>query len=390
MDTSPLPGGCPRVAERAATRPQRLSKSVVDRLAPRDKAYEVSDPHLTGFYIRVFTSGAKTAVIRYVSGRRQRRLALGRIGEGYTLAQARQDAKRQLRAIHGGSDPSSERHLRRQAATFGEVSVIYMKEHAELHLKPSTIRSYAGLLRNHILPRLGATPAEDVQHADVEALHRRIGKSARGAANRAIALVSAICTFAEKRGYRKGFTNPCRGLKRYREQGKERYLSSSERVRLESALTRCGRAAKGHPDYVCPTAITAIRLLSLTGARCGEIVGLRWNMVDLQRGLLRLPDSKTGSKTIPLSRQAISLLEAIRPPRAFGKAWVCPGERGGKLQNLRRAWSKIRRIAELDDLRLHDLRCRRSPGSAGFRRRDFDRGDPRGGRRLLGALAGAA
>lgn len=334
----------------------RLTKTAVDRLQPAARDYEVADESLPGFYVRVYSSGAKTAVIRYVAGNRQRRYSIGKLHQGYTFTQAKADAAAKLRAVKGGDDPSLDRRRRRQAATFAEVAERFMAEHAGPQLKPRTVESYQALLTNHILPALGSMPMDDIGRADVQQLHSRIGKTAKGAANRALAVVSSILNIAAGWGFREGQSNPCRGIKRFKENPKERYLTADERARLDASLMTSQLASKGHPDYVCRGSITAVRLLSLTGARCSEITGLTWPMVDLERGFLRLPDSKTGAKVIPLSRQAIELLRELHATRDPGVPWVCVGDRKGRVQNLQRAWRSLRRRARLDDVRLHDLR----------------------------------
>jgi len=101
--------------------------------------------------------------------------------------------------------------------------------------------------------------------------------------------------------------------------------------------------------------IAAIRLLVFTGARLSEILTLQWDHVDLERGWLNLSDSKTGAKTIYLNAAAKRLLAAL--PRLEGNPFVVPGERKRKhLVNLEKPWRKIRELAQLSDIRLHDLR----------------------------------
>jgi integrase len=104
-----------------------------------------------------------------------------------------------------------------------------------------------------------------------------------------------------------------------------------------------------------PVAMAAIRLLVLTGARRSEVLGLRWEWVDFARGYLRLPDSKTGAKVIPLSAPALELLAS--QPRLENNAFVFPGDRRGQhLVGLPKVWERIRVEAELRGVRLHDLR----------------------------------
>jgi len=101
--------------------------------------------------------------------------------------------------------------------------------------------------------------------------------------------------------------------------------------------------------------VAAIGLLVLTGARLVEILTLRWEYVDLQNEVLRLPDSKTGAKLIYLNAAAINLLRIM--PRMAGNPYVIAGRKpGARLINLQKPWRRIRGKANLADVRIHDLR----------------------------------
>jgi integrase len=105
-----------------------------------------------------------------------------------------------------------------------------------------------------------------------------------------------------------------------------------------------------------PAGVAALRLLIFTGARVSEILNLRWENVDFERGLLRIPDSKTGAKTIQLNAPALELLAKRYEGRGDSR-WVIPGEvPGERLVNLGKIWRRVRKRAELEDVRLHDLR----------------------------------
>ncbi len=104
-----------------------------------------------------------------------------------------------------------------------------------------------------------------------------------------------------------------------------------------------------------PSAIAAIMLLILTGCRLNEIMTLKWEFVDLDAGVLNLPDSKTGAKTVHLGRPAIDTLRRLPP--LPGNPWVIHGIKpGGRLMNLRPFWQRLRARAGLKDARIHDLR----------------------------------
>ena len=93
----------------------------------------------------------------------------------------------------------------------------------------------------------------------------------------------------------------------------------------------------------------------MTGARKSEILTLRWEWVDFERGCLRLPDSKTGAKVVPLGAPALELLASL--PRIENNPYVLPGDKaGGHFVGLQKAWERIRKRAGLEDMRLHDLR----------------------------------
>ena len=101
--------------------------------------------------------------------------------------------------------------------------------------------------------------------------------------------------------------------------------------------------------------MAAIRLLVLTGARLSEILKLEWKSVDLERGLLLLPDSKTGTKAVHLNAPAVAVLASL--PRVGGNPYVIVGERDDRhFVNLGKVWRRIRKSAGLTDMRLHDLR----------------------------------
>ena len=151
-------------------------------------------------------------------------------------------------------------------------------------------------------------------------------------------------TYAEQLGLRPRGSNPCKGTPRYKRKRMERFLTNREFQRLALAL----REFEGRrPDIVC-----AIRLLIFTGARCGEIQNLRWEWVQPPR--LMLPDSKTGAKIIYLNRQALAVLDDI--PNQSDEGLVFPAPQSDGPINMTNCWPKIREVAALPDVRLHDLR----------------------------------
>ncbi|MFT9198557.1 tyrosine-type recombinase/integrase, partial [Gluconobacter oxydans] len=196
-----------------------------------------------------------------------------------------------------------------------------------------------------ITPKLGTLKVIDVTRADVVELHQRL-KETPYQANRVLGVLSIMFTLADTWGVRSDGINPCWKVKRYKEVKRERYLTLDELARLGKVL----READGEPE-----AATCIRLLLLTGCRLGEIQTLKWDYVDARAGVLRLPDSKTGAKVVPIGKAALDVLADI--PRIEGNPYVITGKVDGQyLTDIQKPWRRLRARAGLDTLRIHDLR----------------------------------
>jgi len=323
-----------------------LTKRLVDAAAPRETEYQVYDGEIPGLALRVNPNSRKvyTLFYRTLSGRK-RTLTLGVHG-AITPEQARRLAKDRLAEVTRGGDPAGERQRSRHAPDLAALIERYRAEH--LAFKKASTRTRAeGLLKRIILPTVGKMKAEAVTRPDILALHRA-HRETPVEANRAVTLLSGIFTWAEDEGLVLPEGNPCRRIKKHTERRRDRYLSAQELARLGGAL------ARAEQDGSEPAAaIRAIRLLLLTGCRKSEILGLRWEDVDLERSCLRLPDSKTGAKTVLLGAAALQLLAQVEQQGP----WVCPGGRAGEpLKNLYKPWGRICKAAGVAGVRPHDLR----------------------------------
>ena len=327
----------------------KLTKTRVDALLPTGKRYAVTDSTLPGFEIRVGISGTKTAAVIYRKGGRLRRVTLGKISELYTFAQARVDAAVVLVAVKAGRDPAAERKTNRSAPTLAVAAQRYIDE-IRPRAKATTLRKYDSVLTHQLLPALGGMRVSDIDTADVARLHAKIGETTRASANYAVTVLSAILRRTEAWGLRPRGSNPCTDVPRFTERPRSRVLSAEERARLSRTLDE--QEAKGSTwvGY-----LDAIRLLSMTAARSSEIVWLTWEAVDIDRALLHLPDSKTGPRIIPLSQQALGYLARLSERRG-SSPWVCPNPYGRRLTGINRVWIRLRVLAALTDVRLHDLR----------------------------------
>ena len=329
------------------TRGFRLSVRTVGRLSVEEREAIFWDRDLPGFGVRVYPSGTKTFVVQSRGEGRSRRLTIGRHG-AITADEARERAARIIARIKSWDDPAPPGRAR---VTVAELAERYLEEHVAIRCKPGTQVLYRAAIRQYIVPALGETPVSSVRREQVAALHHALRETPY-AANRAVHLLARILDVAEDEGLRpRGAGNPCRSIEKFRERPHDRFLSEDELRRLGRVL----EAAAGGGGGASPAAVAAIRLLVLTGCRRSEILGLRWEHVDLEANELRLPDSKTGARLVPLSPAAAEVIADL--PRVPGDPWVIPGRKtGAPLRNLQYPWEILRARAGLDDVRIHDLR----------------------------------
>ena len=335
------------------TRGLRLSARTVGRLSVAEREAIFWDRDLPGFGVRVYPSGIKTFVVQSRGEGRSRRLTIGRHG-AITADEARERAARIIARIKSWDDPAPPARTGVTAAvTVAELAERYLEEHVAVRCKPGTQVLYRAAVRQYIVPAFGDTPVSAVRREQVAALHHSLRETPY-AANRAVHLLARILDVAEDEGLRpRGAGNPCRSIEKFRERSHERFLSEEELRRLGRVLEAVSGGGGG--GGASPAAVAAIRLLVLTGCRRSEILGLRWEHVDLAAGELRLPDSKTGARLVPLSPAAAEVIAEL--PRTPGNPWVISGRKAGApLRNLQYPWEILRARAGLDDVRIHDLR----------------------------------
>lgn len=356
----------------------RITKRSVDALKSGEKIW---DNEVIGFGARRQVRATSYFLKKNINGR-QRWLTIGKHGEPWTPDTARDEAKVLLGKIAAKEDPAQSRDQLRGRATVSDMIMRFIEEYAKEHKKPSSVKLDQMNYDNHIKPILGHLYVNEVTMADVDHFKRSVktGKSARdlpagkilgspvkggpGAANRSLALLSTAFNQSIKWGWRSD--NPATRVEKYKENKRERYLSANEFAALAEALNM-EEMSSGNPYPVA-----AIKLLIFTGARRGEILSLKWNYVDLDRGILALPTSKTGAKKIFLNTPAIEVLSKI-PRQKDNPFVICGGAERAHLVNLRKVWQRVTKMAtdilreraneqaivtehDMTDVRIHDLR----------------------------------
>lgn len=347
----------------------KITKRAVDALKGETARYVAWDTNLPGFGVRVTPSGAKTYVLKYrVGGGRAGRVRWGVIGQHGPLApdQAREIARRWVAEVAAGRDPAGEKQDRRAMPSVADLMRSYLDSHVRLRNKPSTAAYVRDLVERIICADpIARLKVSDVVAADVARLQARLSDTPT-TANRVRSALSTAFVLAETWGFRPRNSNPCTEVQKYPEKAKERFLYPAEFAALGDALDKAERGclhieegAKLRLRSVSKPAVAALRLMILTGARRGEILGLRWEWIDRQAAHVSLPDSKTGKKRILLNPAALAVLDGLEMP-ASGRGYVIRGGNGNNpempLVNIKDAWGAVRLAAGLPDVRIHDLR----------------------------------
>jgi integrase len=326
--------------------PGPLSDAVAAALTPSRTGNRIRyDTDLKGFGVRVTAAGAKSFVLNYRAGRRERRITIGSYPD-WPADQARAHAAVLRRQVDVGEDPMAERHALRAAPLVSDLIARFGAEHIA-RKRPGTQEEYRRPLRLHVAPVLGRVPVADITHADIEKLHGRLVHSGTPtAANRAIAVLGKMFALAVKWGMRAD--NPARGVERAPEHPRERYLTATE-------LARLGAVLDAHPER---SSANAVRLLMLTGSRRNEVLSATWDQFDLTTGTWTKPHTATKQAKlhrVPLSPQAVALLADMR--KAATGRFLFPGQSAERpLVEIKRFWASACRQAGIEGARLHDLR----------------------------------
>jgi len=304
---------------------EKLSEATARKALPPVRGQTMLwDGDVKGFALRITPGGAKSFILDYRAEGRQRRITLGAWPD-WTVAAARETAKAMKREVDLGTDPMGERQAQREAPTVLELWERYARE----HLPNKAERSQADermMWDKIILPRFGKIKVALITHDDVDALHRDI-TDIRGTPVRANRTVEVLRNVEEKRN---------------------RFLNKVEIAALAQALN----------DHSEPMSANAIKLLMLTGARRGEVLGATWEMFDLENGVWTKPSAHTKQRKlhrVPLSGPAIRLLLEIRDvarlkAEAAGEhpsPFVFPGSTGKPLTEIKRTWVTVCRKAGL-------------------------------------------
>lgn len=331
-----------------------FSQALITSLPTPDKGHRlvVKDTQVVGLQCRVTSTGVKTfSLYRRVRGGNVERFTLGKFGD-LTVKMARDNAIQINAAIARGENPSAIRRTERKEITFGELFLKYLENHSKV--KKGTWKEDIGRFNNYLKKPLGNKKVSDITRIELVSLHAAISRQPKvkkkrdgtlksgGTANRALALVSSIFSWAMNHGY--CTEHPALRIKKNPEKSRDRFLQPDELPKFYKAVLEEEN-----------TSIRDFILVALfTGARRTNILTMRWEDVALDRKEWRIPKTKNGDpQVIPLTNTVIQILKARKASTGF----VFPAEgKAGHLIEPKKGWKRILKRAGIDGLRMHDLR----------------------------------
>ncbi len=345
-------------------KPERLDHEFVrDVEVPETGAvtYWDNDPKATGFGVRVYAGGSKSFFLNYRFDGRERRYTIGQFPL-WSVTAARERAKELRKLIDNDHDPAAQKRERREAPTVQDLIDRYIEEHlprksaAEPRIEDEKkmLEEIGGLLGKH-------TKVTDVHGGDIRDMHRKISESIGRSGPRTVRAkrILAVCSKmfslslvpmpGENTPWRNAAQgNPCKGIERNHEEGRERFFSQPELVAITDALAK-------YPGV----AADCVRLIMLTGCRPAEAMQAEWTEFDKEPGHWIKPSAHTKQRKVhrlPLSPPAIELVDRLRKKRKG--TWVFPGDIAGEpLKALWHIWAFVRKQTGLGkDARIYDLR----------------------------------
>lgn len=325
----------------------KFTKRFVEAITPDPKkSLKFWDTEIKGFGLIILPSGRRTYCIEYRNADRiKKRLKIGVHGH-ITTEEARDLAKKRFGQIAHGQDPTEQKKQDNSLATIEELVNAYLEQHG-YKKRPQSLERDKTLIKNVILPVFGRSKVANVTRQDFEFLHKRL-QSTPYKANRSLSLLSKMFSLAVVWGWREN--NPVKGIQKYQEEKRDRWLNEEELERLWTVLD-------GYPKQI--TAYV-FKFLLLTGARKGEALGAAWDQFDLEKGVWTKPSHLTKQKKkehLPLSEKAIEVLQIVKNISSFPSLYVFPGRiAGAPLKEIKTFWKRVLKESKLENIRIHDLR----------------------------------
>jgi len=347
---------------------ERLTEKILrDAVPVPGRDYQIFDADLRGFAVCIYRGGGRAFTFDYRVDGRQRRMTFARWPE-WSVTAARERAKELRRMVDAGGDPLGERSKRREAPRFQDLIDRYIKEYVP-RLAPVSAADQKSMMAKLVAPHWGRKLVTEITKPDVEKLLAKIAegrarpnkakpnnrarklqgpKPTPVRANRVGEVLRKMFNLAIEWGWRTD--NPANGFFRRIENPRERFLSKDEIDRLAKALD----AAEDQ------RAAGIIRICMLTGARVGEVRQARFEQFDLEHCLWSKPAATTKQRRVhrvPISEDVAAIVRQRRLLVPKGSPWLFPGDVPGQpVKEIRRFWIRIQKEAQIEGVRIHDLR----------------------------------
>ena len=323
----------------------KLTNKKIDQLIPDTKSYIVWDNEIRGFGVRVNLNSKKTFILKYRIGQgrsaRVRKPVIGTYGV-MKVDEARKIARKWLLEASEGNDP---KEVDKTSILLKDFCNVYLQQHANIKKKLSSVIEDKRLMRLHIIPNFGNICLKEITRSMITKHHQSMYQTPHGA-NRFLSLMSKMMNLAERWEYRPLNSNPCRHIERYKEEGRQIYLSMEQ-------IEKIGHVIKQMEQTESIFVLSAIKLLLFTGRRTGEILTLKWDYIDFENSKMNLPDTKTGAKSFFFSPTVKQILLNLPNKEGFVFKSVLKDKR---VTTVRHIWKKICKLAKIENVRVHDLR----------------------------------
>lgn len=320
--------------------------------SPERNRVEIFDNVEKGLGVRVTPTGSKSFFYRYRMGSKTRRFKIGDF-PAVSLSEARKQARRLKLDVQDGNDPQSERDIKKMALseepTFNELCDRFIKRHLPT-LRQSTKNEYTRIIQNELAPKFGKFRAKEVGKRQILDLLDAIGidRGKKTLSNRVRAVLSSIYSFGVTRDIVE--VNPVLNIKRKKNETKrDRVYSPEEINRLWGSFEEQAEPVQ-----------SIYKILLLCGQRSSETRRMRWEDIDFNKEIWRIPEEETKAKRshiVPLSKEAFKLITNLKP-LTKGCQYVFQSPKGGDrpVRWLHKATNRIQITSEVSDFRIHDLR----------------------------------
>jgi integrase len=309
--------------------------------APKVKRDVYKDTKEAGLILIVSYGGSKVFYLGTVISKKYHRIKIGSF-PNLSITEARTKAIALKNKIAKGYNPLEAKSKLSNELTFAELYDKYLNEYSKINNK--RWQDYAASM-NRYAKNLYPMKISTIQKVDIQELFNNLTKTGKYGANRFLDILSPVFNKAIEWELLK--VNPVVGIKKHKEQSRDRYLTREELPKF--FVTLAEEKNQLIKDFI---------LISLyTSARKGNVLTMRWENIKFIDKIWYIPDTKNGiPQSLPLLDQAVKILEARKQQST--SEWVFPSETSssGHLQEPKKSWKRICQKAGIQDLRIHDLR----------------------------------